>query len=32
MSQGRASYAMEPLKYAAVPNNVATKILEGQDS
>ncbi|MEM9913646.1 MAG: elongation factor G [Planctomycetota bacterium] len=32
MSQGRASYAMEPLKYAAVPANVAKTILEGQES
>ena len=31
MSQGRASYAMEPLKYAAVPANVAKTILEGQN-
>ncbi|MEO1237724.1 MAG: elongation factor G, partial [Planctomycetota bacterium] len=31
MSQGRASYAMEPLKYAAVPANVAKSILENQD-
>ena len=28
MSQGRASYAMEPLKYQAVPANVAKTILE----
>ncbi|MBB6428811.1 elongation factor G [Algisphaera agarilytica] len=31
MSQGRASYAMEPLKYAAVPANVAKTILENQE-
>lgn len=31
MSQGRASYAMEPLRYSAVPNNVAKAILEGQE-
>ncbi|MEM1109107.1 MAG: elongation factor G [Planctomycetota bacterium] len=31
MSQGRASYAMEPLKYAAVPANVAKTILESQE-
>lgn len=31
MSQGRASYAMEPLRYSAVPNNVAKAILEGKD-
>ena len=30
MSQGRASYAMEPLKYAAVPAGVAKTILEGE--
>jgi elongation factor G len=27
MSQGRASYAMEPLTYRAVPNNLAQEIL-----
>ncbi len=31
MSQGRASYAMEPLRYSAVPSNVAKAILEGQN-
>ncbi|MEM7626705.1 MAG: elongation factor G [Planctomycetota bacterium] len=31
MSQGRASYAMEPLKYSAVPANVAKTILEGKE-
>ena len=30
MSQGRASYAMEPLKYAPVPANVAKEILAKQ--
>ena len=30
MSQGRASYAMEPLKYAAVPGNIAKEIVEAQ--
>ncbi|MEX0775600.1 MAG: elongation factor G [Phycisphaeraceae bacterium] len=30
MSQGRASYAMEPLTYRPVPNNIAQTILEGQ--
>lgn len=29
MSQGRASYAMEPLTYRPVPNNIAQTILEG---
>jgi elongation factor G len=29
MSQGRASYAMEPLTYRPVPNNIAKEILEG---
>ena len=29
MSQGRASYSMEPLAYRPVPNNVAKAILEG---
>ncbi len=28
MSQGRASYAMEPLKYAPVPPNIAKDILD----
>jgi elongation factor G len=31
MSQGRASYAMEPLKYSAVPANVAKTILEANE-
>ncbi|MEM1213304.1 MAG: elongation factor G [Planctomycetota bacterium] len=30
MSQGRASYAMEPLKYASVPPNIAADILKAQ--
>ncbi|MEM6552715.1 MAG: elongation factor G [Planctomycetota bacterium] len=30
MSQGRASYAMEPLKYAPVPPNIAADILKAQ--
>jgi len=30
MSQGRASYSMEPLKYAPVPDNIAKDILEGK--
>ncbi len=30
MSQGRASYSMEPLKYAPVPDNIAKTILEGK--
>ena len=30
MSQGRASYAMEPLTYREVPNNIAKEILEKQ--
>ncbi len=30
MSQGRASYAMEPLTYRPVPNNIAQTILEGK--
>ena len=28
MTQGRATYTMEPSKYAQVPNNVQTEILE----
>ena len=32
MSQGRASYAMEPLKYAGVPQNIAKEIIEAQAS
>jgi len=31
MSQGRASYAMEPLTYRPVPGNIAKEILEGAD-
>jgi elongation factor G len=31
MSQGRASYAMEPLKYAPVPANVAKTIMESEE-
>ena len=31
MSQGRASYAMEPLDYRPVPPNIAKTVLEGQD-
>jgi len=30
MSQGRASYAMEPLTYRPVPPNIAKDVLEGQ--
>ncbi len=30
MSQGRASYAMEPLDYRPVPPNIAKTILEGE--
>src|SRR5690606_21681008 len=30
MSQGRASYSMEPLDYRPVPNNIAQTILEGK--
>jgi len=30
MSQGRASYAMEPLAYREVPGNIAKEILESQ--
>lgn len=30
MTQGRASYSMEFEKYAPVPNNVATQIIEGK--
>ncbi|MEQ9453476.1 MAG: elongation factor G [Phycisphaeraceae bacterium] len=30
MTQGRASYAMEPLEYRPVPPNLATAILEGE--
>ncbi|MAE66604.1 MAG: elongation factor G [Phycisphaeraceae bacterium] len=29
MSQGRASYSMEPMTYRPVPDNVAKKIIEG---
>ncbi|QDU71133.1 elongation factor G [Mucisphaera calidilacus] len=29
MTQGRASYAMEPLDYRPVPANIATQIMEG---
>ena len=29
VSQGRASYAMEPLTYRHVPENIAKAILEG---
>jgi elongation factor G len=29
MSQGRASYSMEPLEYRIVPDNIARQILEG---
>ena len=29
MSQGRASYSMEPLTYRPVPGNIAKTILEG---
>ena len=28
MTQGRATYTMEPDKYAQVPSNVQTEILE----
>jgi elongation factor G len=31
MSQGRASYSMEPLTYRQVPDNIARTILEGQN-
>ncbi len=31
MSQGRASYAMEPLKYAQVPGNIAAEITAGEN-
>ena len=31
MSQGRASYAMEPLDYRPVPPNIAKTVLEGGD-
>ncbi len=31
MSQGRASYSMEPLDYRPVPNNVAKDIIEGKN-
>ncbi len=30
MTQGRASYAMEPLAYRPVPDNIAKTVLEGQ--
>ena len=30
MSQGRASYAMEPLRYAPVPGNLAKDIIENE--
>lgn len=30
MSQGRASYAMEPLRYAPVPANIAKEIVEAE--
>ena len=30
LTQGRASYAMEPLTYRAVPNNIAQQIIEGK--
>ena len=30
MSQGRASYAMEPLDYRIVPANIAKGVLEGE--
>jgi translation elongation factor EF-G len=30
MSQGRASYAMEPLDYRPVPNNIAKELLENK--
>ena len=29
MSQGRASYSMEPLDYRPVPDNIAKEIVEG---
>jgi elongation factor G len=29
MTQGRASYAMEPLTYRPVPENIAKTVLEG---
>ena len=29
MSQGRASYSMEPLTYRPMPENIASKVLEG---
>ena len=32
MSQGRASYAMEPLRYAPVPTNIAKDIIEAEQS
>ena len=31
MSQGRASYSMEPLEYRPVPNNIQQEILEGKE-
>jgi elongation factor G len=30
MSQGRASSVMEPLRYAPVPTNIRTQIIEGK--
>ncbi|WP_432797860.1 elongation factor G [Poriferisphaera sp. WC338] len=32
MSQGRASYSMEPLDYRPVPDNIAKQIIEGEES
>jgi elongation factor G len=29
MTQGRASYSMEPLAYREVPSNIAKAVLEG---
>ncbi len=31
MTQGRASFSMEPLEYRVVPNNIAKGILEGKE-
>ena len=31
MTQGRATYSMEPLEYRPVPDNIAKTILEGKD-
>ena len=31
MSQGRANYSMEPLKYSEVPSNVAEAIINKND-